>query len=332
VSFGDGARRRLEVLRLAPDGRPRPDAPIGRGPVAARLLGRTIRVASALVGRLPAGATHALARAGGTVEWAARPAKRRVLAQNLGHALGHPPGDPAVRRLVRREVVNEARRSVDFLWAVARPDELRRSTEVDGAEHIFEALESGSGLILASPHLGGWEVAAPVPAAVVPVPTTVLVTDDWLAWAVAGTRRNAGLRILYDTEPPMRLVDLLRRGEALLVLGDYAKPEMRTHRVRMLDAEVELPAGMGALSRLAGAPILPFAVLPLGPRRWRVTLEPAIPAPPRDSGREGERAALQALADRWTATIRAHPEHWAMVYPMSWHGRGDASHDTKDTR
>ena len=269
--------------------------------------------------RLPAGMAHTLARAGGTIEWAARPAKRRQLAENLSHALGRAPSDAAVRRLVRREVVNEARRSVDFLWAVARPDELRRTTTVDGLEHILNAVEDGRGVILASLHLGGWEVAAPVPAAAVPVPTTVLATDDWLAWAVARVRRDAGLRLLYDSEPPLRLVELLRRGEALLVLGDYAKPGMRTYRVALLDADVELAAGIGALSRLAGAPIVPFVVLPEGPRRWRVAIEPAIPAPPRSSGREGEREALQALADRWTDTIRAHPDHWAMVYPMTWH-------------
>jgi hypothetical protein len=28
---------------------------------------------------------------------------------------------------------------------------------------------------------------------------------------------------------------------------------------------------------------------------------------------------LQQLADRWTISLRAHPEHWAAVYPMTWH-------------
>jgi KDO2-lipid IV(A) lauroyltransferase len=319
VTAAADLRRRVARLRLAPDGQPRPKAPPGRGPLAARVLGLVIRTAGAVVARMPAETAHALARLGGRVEWATRPAKRRTLGENLAHALGRAPDDPAVKTLVRREVVNEARRSVDFLWAVARPDELRRTTRVVGLEHVFEAVEGGRGLILASAHLGGWEVAAPVPAAVVPVPTTVLATDDWLAWAVAGVRRDAGLGLLYDSEPPLRLVELLRRGEALLVLGDYAKPAMRTYRVGLLDADVELPAGIGALSRLGGAPIVPFVVLPEAPRRWRVELEPLIPAPPRSSGREGEREAIQALADRWTVTIRAHPDHWAMVYPMTWH-------------
>ena len=31
-----------------------------------------------------------------------------------------------------------------------------------------------------------------------------------------------------------------------------------------------------------------------------------------------EQALLQRLADRWTAQLRAHAEHWAAVYPMTW--------------
>jgi hypothetical protein len=53
-----------------------------------------------------------------------RPAKRRRLAENLCHALSLPPNHPEVEALVRREIRNEARRSADFLWALARPDEL----------------------------------------------------------------------------------------------------------------------------------------------------------------------------------------------------------------
>ena len=40
--------------------------------------------------------------------------------------------------------------------------------------------------------------------------------------------------------------------------------------------------------------------------------------PPREAGEAGERELLQELADRWTATLREHAEHWAAVYPMTW--------------
>jgi KDO2-lipid IV(A) lauroyltransferase len=297
---------------------PRTDAPFGRGPLGARVLRGVIVGAAAVASRLPVGVVETLTAVGGSVEWAARPAKRRRLAENLGHTLALPPDHPRVRELVRREVRNEARRSADFLWAVACPDDLVATTRVEGREHIDEALAHGRGVLLVSTHVGGWEVATALPARLVPVPTTVVVTDDWLAWAVEGLRIRAGLGIMYDSEPVSKAARLLRAGEAILVLGDYAKEGMRTYPVRLLDAVAELPAGPVALARLCGTPIVPFSVLPIRLRRWRIEIEPPLWPPDRDAGEAGERALLQELADRWTTTLRTHAEHWAAVYPLTW--------------
>jgi lauroyl/myristoyl acyltransferase len=310
---------RLASLRLAPDGEPRPDAPFGRGPLAARVLRGTIVGASAVAGRLPVSVILPLTGVGATLEWAARPGKRRQLAANLCHTLGLPPGHPAVNALVRREMRNEARRSADFLWALANPHELLATTQIHGREHLDDALARGHGVLLVSTHVGGWEVATALPEAIVPVRTTAIVTDDWLAWAVEGLRIRAGLGIMYDSEPVSKAARLLRAGEAILVLGDYAKDWMRTYPVRLLDGVAELPAGMVVLARLCGTPLIPFSVLPVAPRRWLVEIERPLDPPARDGGTEAEQEVLQALADRWTATLRTHAEHWAAVYPMTWH-------------
>jgi KDO2-lipid IV(A) lauroyltransferase len=289
--------------------------------VAARALRTAIVGASALAGRAPASVVHSLAAVGGTLEWACRPAKRRRLAANLCHTRGLPPDDPAVKALVLREVRNEARRSADFLWALAKPEDLLATTRVEGREHIVEALERGRGVLLVSTHLGGWEVATALARVVVPVPVTAVVTDDWLAWAVQGLRIRAGLGIMYDSEPASKAARLLRDGQAILVVGDYAKAWMRTYPVRLLDAEAELPAGPVVLARLCGTPLVPFSVLPAAPRRWRVEIETPLWPPDRDGGVEAEKALLQELADRWTSSLRTSAEHWAAVYPMNWRHR-----------
>ncbi|MDH5280187.1 MAG: lysophospholipid acyltransferase family protein [Thermoleophilia bacterium] len=312
-------RDRLDALRLAPDGKPRPEAPFGQGPLAARGLRAAIVAASAVASRLPLGVITRLTDAGSTLEWACRPGKRRRLASNLCHTLGLPPDHPDVKALVRREVRNEARRSADFLWALARPDELRATTVIEGREHIDTALARGHGVLLVSTHVGGWEVATALPKAIVPVATTAIVTDDWLAWAVEGLRVRVGLGIMYDSEPATKAARLLRDGQAILVIGDYAKDWMRTYPVRLLDALAELPAGVASLARLCGTPVVPFSVLPVAPRRWRVEIEPPLDPPARDGGVAAEQALLQQVADRWTATLRTNAEHWAAVYPMTWH-------------
>jgi KDO2-lipid IV(A) lauroyltransferase len=317
----DAARRRLRRLVLAPDGDPRPDAPFGRGPLAARVLGLALRSATAIGCRLPVRVVHGAAVAGGTLEWAVRPGLRLQLAENLCHAVDGSPDDPAVSALVRAEIVNEARRSADLLWALGKPDELLASTEIVGREHVEAALAQGRGVILASLHLGGWEVATAIPREVVPVPTSVVVADDWIAWATDDVRRAVGLRIVYRTEPILHAARLLERGEALLVLGeDAASDTARRHRVRFLGTHAELPAGIAALARLCGSPIVPFSVLPLGPRRWRVAADAPLIPPERRSGQNGEVGLLQQLADLWSDQLRAHPEHWAARFRIDWSG------------
>jgi KDO2-lipid IV(A) lauroyltransferase len=321
MSPGDGVGRRWRELGLAPDGKPRPDAPFGQGPRAARLLAQVIDGAARGGSRLPAPVAHALARAGGTAEWALRPGKRRRMAENMAHAVGGLPGDPAVRRLVRLEIANEARRSADLLWALGRPDELRATADFDGLEHIEEALAPGRGLVLAGIHLGGWEVATGLARVAVPVPTTAIVADDWLAWAIEHARVAVGLRVIYRSEPAFRAARLLRAGEAVLVLGDDAWGDSpRGYEVRFLDGVARMPAGIVALARLCGSPIVSFYVLPRAPRRWVVTIDPPLQPPRRDEGEDGERRVLQALADRWSEMIRAHPEHWSASYRIGWAG------------
>ena len=286
------------------------------------MLSGVIAAAGAAGARLPAHTAHRLAVAGGTIEWAARPAKRRTLVENLAHAVALESSDPRMRGIVRREIVNEARRSADLLWSVGRPDELLRQVRIQGRAGVDAALAEGRGVILAGPHIGGWEVVVPVPAAVLDVPVAVLVNDDWLAWAVEGIRRRAGLGVEYLGAGPRPLVRRLRRGHALLMFSDIVPTAgVRTLPVRFLDGVAWLPAGPAALARMADAVIVPLAVLPLDRRAWVIELgEPIDPRTADGDGASADHETLQRMADAWSDLIRRYPEWWAAVYPLRWGG------------
>lgn len=289
--------------------------PFGQGRTAARVLGRVIAAAVYVGSRLPSSVAHAMAAIGGNLEWAVRRGKRAVLAVNLGHAVGKAPDDRAVRRLVRREFINEAHRSADLLWALGKPQEFLATLDVVGLDHVHEAAARNRGIVLVGVHVGGWELATTVPAALIPVPTTALVADDWLAWAIEDMRARVGLRVVFRTDPVAKIGALLRRGEALVVIGDDASgTQPRMHTVRFLDSDAELPSGAVTLARLYEAALVGFHVLPLGHRRWRLVFEePLVP----DRRAEDEKL-LQQLADSWTTVLREVPEHWAASFPIRW--------------
>ena len=286
------------------------------------MLAGVIAAAGAAGARLPARTAHRLAVAGGTLEWAARPDKRRTLVENLAHAVGLEYSDPRMRGIVRREIVNEARRSADLLWSIGRPGELLRQVRIEGRAGVDAALAEGRGVILAGPHIGGWEVVVPVPAAVLDVPVAVLVNDDWLAWAVEGIRRRAGLEVEYLGAGPRPLIRRLRAGHALLMFSDIVPGAgVRTLPVRFLDDVAWLPAGPAALARMTDAVIVPLAVLPLDRRAWVIELgEPIDPRRAGGDAASADHETLQRMADAWSDVIRRYPEWWAAVYPLDWGG------------
>jgi lauroyl/myristoyl acyltransferase len=294
----------------------------GRGHVAARVLAKVIDVAVFAGSRLPARVTHTFAVIGGHCEWMLRPKKRRMLSTNLAHAVGRSPSSPEVRSLVRHEFVNEARRSADLLWAIGKPQELLDTFELEGVHHVNDVVDAGRGVVLASLHVGGWELAGAIPAAHFHAPASVIVADNWLAWAMQHVRRVEGLRTISRSAPLVSAVRALQRAEALLVLGEDATgAPPRKYAVRFGDAVAQLPAGVVSLARLGEAPIVPFSVLPMGPRRWKAVMEPPIEPPARNAGSAGEATVLQQLADRWTALLRISPQHWAACFPIAWgHG------------
>ena len=298
------------------DPRPR----ITRSRTAGRVLAATITAASAIGCRLPAGSAHLLARAGGTAEWALRPRKRRILAENLAHAIDEPASSVAVRRAVRREIVNEAHRSADFLWGAGRPDRVRRDCRVDGLGRLRRALHRGRGAILVAPHLAGWEAVFPLVELIAPVRVAAVVEDDGRAWAVARIRTRAAVELIPASAPPRRVPAVLAAGGVVAILPDNVRPGMRTVQVRLLGARILLPAGAGWMARVAQAPVVTASVLPLAPRSWVVEIGPVLDPPPPRSGRAGEAALMQAVADVWTPLLRAHPTQWAAVEPLPWLG------------
>lgn len=301
------------MIREAESHRP----PFGRGPFAAGVLAAVINAAAHIGGAIPAGFSHKAAVLGGSVEWALRRGKRDVLAENLSHALGCSE-ESSVRRAVHAEVVNEARRSADLLWSLSRPSEMLANVRIENIEAVEGCAAAGRGVILAGPHIGGWEIVAPLPYAVFGRPATAIVTDDWLAWAMQPYRERAGLLTEFASRPPRVVAERLRRGGVALLLADIVPPGARTFAVRLLDGTVDLPAGPATLARIGNAVVVPLAVLPIAPRAWRVVLGDPIEPPSRRSGRGGEQRMTQALADAWEPWLREYPEHWAAVYPLSW--------------
>src|SRR5215211_2880613 len=157
--------------------------------------------AGALAARaLPRAALDPATRLLGTVATRAMGSRRKVVERNLRRIHGDELSPIELDREVTRVFESYARYWLEsFRLPGTHPALVEDGIVVDGYEHVDEGLEKGGGVILALPHLGGWEWAAfwlastkgrEVTAVAEPVDPPELA--EWFV----GLRRDIGINIV----------------------------------------------------------------------------------------------------------------------------------------
>jgi len=228
-------------------------------------------------------------------------------------------GDQAVRA-ARSVMKSYGRYYAEALWARGRRvDELRSQTIVDGLEQIIGAREEGRGMIYGLPHVGNWEVAAPV-SGDVKVPVVAVAENlpnrritDWFT----EMRADFGIEVVLatgGTEVMRKLESALSANKAVALLADRDL-KRRGVEVVFFGEKTTLPPGPATLALRTGAPLLPVASYYDGDHGYRVVIRPAIPVPDEGTRSEKVQSMTQALAVEMESLIRAAPQQWHLVQP-----------------
>ncbi len=109
---------------------------------------------------LPLPLLHALGRLLGGLLAIIPNELQRISAINIRLCLPECAADQQAR-LVRNSLVETGKTALETgaLWLRPAPRVLRLIKQVNGLEHIDAAREAGRGMILATPHMGAWEMA-----------------------------------------------------------------------------------------------------------------------------------------------------------------------------
>jgi KDO2-lipid IV(A) lauroyltransferase len=183
------------------------------GATTSRMLGF-----ARLIGRLPLGWLHALGAAAGWIVYLVSPRYRRSVRANLAQAGLDRAG-------VRHAAIAAAGRQAFELfriWTAPPAEGVALVREVVGADLLTTARVAGRGLVMITPHMGCFEVAAHWFAAREPI--TVLYRPPKLAalepLMLAG-RERPNLRLATtDLAGVRRLMRALRAGESVGLLPD----------------------------------------------------------------------------------------------------------------
>jgi KDO2-lipid IV(A) lauroyltransferase len=187
----------------------------------------------------------------------------------------------------------------------------------EGVGYVEEAHLAGKGVIMALPHLGGWDfggawfATAGYPATVV---VETLEPPELFEWFV-DFRRKLGLTVVpHGPDAGAAVLKALRRNELVGLVCDRDL-ERNGVDVEFFGERTTMPAGPATLALRTGATLLPAAVYFEGSGHHGIVRPPI----PTERSGEGLRADVsritQLLANELEALIRRAPEQWHLLQP-----------------
>jgi KDO2-lipid IV(A) lauroyltransferase len=263
---------------------------------------------------VPARSAYALAELLSFAQYHSNRSLRRAVVSNLRHVLGAGVSQNTLESAARSVFRTFGRTVVDFLRLPCLTDgDLTARLTVEG-EHVLAAAQAaGRGLVVASAHLGSWEVGGAYLASrglrvhTVARPHLSPAIDRFFA----ARRRAKGVTDLATGEPIGRLVEILRRGECIALLADRPTPgsERRCGTTFFGDCAA-LPRGHVTLALRARAPLLVGVVLHDGPG-FRVLWD-HVPLDDLPTTAQGVRVGVMRAARLLERYIAAYPTQWQM--------------------
>lgn len=263
-----------------------------------------------------------LSRAAATVS-----AERRMLvARHLRRARPELAGS-ALDRAVDATFDSYARYWVDtFRLPQLTPADVDFHFGVEGFHHIADPVAAGQGVILALPHLGGWEWAGFWLTRVMGLKVSVVVETvepRSLFDFFADIRRQLGMNIIpLGPSAGSEVLRSLKAGHVVCllsdrdILGDGVELEF-------FGEATTLPAGPATLALRTGAPMVPVGCYFDGPHGHRAVLQAPLPAERQGRLRADVARLTGELAVRLEELIRAAPEQWHLQQP-NWPSDYDA--------
>lgn len=284
-------------------------------PLRRRLRARALEALSQATGGVGDALVRGLLR---TAAEAARWSKyERIADDNLALAL--PELSAEQRARILRGVRRHTERIVHEWLVLAGPRSAAPIERVECSEAIRRLRElrsGGRGLIIATAHIGNWEVLAArlrregFEGAVVGAKKRNDSSSDWLV----RMRAAHGVRSIAQDDSPRAALELLRNGGTLGLLCDLEVRRLAGESVPFFGRPAWTMSAPAALARAARLPLVPVHCVARGDGYEMRVEEPLELAPARDrhAAQLELLSRLNATYERW---IRAAPEQWVWYRP-----------------
>jgi KDO2-lipid IV(A) lauroyltransferase len=250
--------------------------------------------------------------------------RRAIVASHMSHVLGRPLSREEGRRLVVEVFANYGR-----YWAESlRLPSLSQSAVdagvvTEGEANLDAALAHGRGVVIAAPHLGGWEWAARYligRGLHVAVAVEALEPPEVFEWFV-GFRERLGMEVVpLGPGAAGAILRAVRAGGVTCLLADRLVGDAAGVEVEFFGERVMMPAGPVTMAVRAGAPLLAAAAYHgRAASSHTIVFRPLLELPTEGRLRDRVQAGTQMVAHELEQLIGHAPTQWHILQP-NWPG------------
>jgi KDO2-lipid IV(A) lauroyltransferase len=273
----------------------------------------------AVVARTLPGPLAALAARGAATAMAAGMRDRRhMIERHLRRATDGRLSGIALQREVQRAFASYARYWLEaFRLPSMSPEQVTAGLTHEGIEHLDAAIAAGNGVILVTPHLGGWDFGGawlglngyPITVVVEPIDPPELF--DWFsAW-----RTSIGLTVVpLGPQVGTTVLRVLKAGGTVALLSDRDIGGTGVE-VEFFGERTTLPSGPATLALRTGAAVIPVGVYFQPGGGHHAVVHPPLPVARTGGFRDDVGRVTQDMAHMLEAMIRKDPSQWHLFQP-----------------
>ncbi len=244
------------------------------------------------------------------------PKEYAAVQRNLAHIL--PTADPTTVARVAQSLFRHFAYYFADLFSLNRQPlavQQRYLHTIHHLDRVQPLLESSQGFVVATAHLGNWELAGRLLSPYGKTVHVVIAPEQYAAVQrlLREEHRPPSLRFVSnaDTGAFVQLLMALRRGDIVAVQMDRATGHRSDVPVNFFGRPASLPIGPFMLARAARVPVFPCFCLMRPDRRYEIHIGEAITVE-----RDGEAAALQRMAHVLEQYIALAPDQWFNFYDV----------------
>ncbi len=245
------------------------------------------------------------------------PGLRGAIGDNMRHVLGSEVDDTTLQWTIRGVLRNAAKNYFDLIKIPRmKLSHIESRITVHGWHNFEDALKRERGVILATAHLGSFDMTAQILAAR-SVKTTVLVEPQEpaaLLEHVTALRKSKGLTFVPVQMGVLRvIIHSLRRGETVGFVCDRDIGK-DGYRSSFFGEDTTLPAGAVRIAMRTGAAIVPAFNLRREDNRYDVYFEPALDI--ATTGNDALERNMEQIIGVMEKFIKTCPEQWVVLSPI----------------